>query len=210
MASGDGPGVGPIVGAGMVLLVVVALAMFAMKSGPNGAASTAKPAVPASNEAPAPPRPPAVTTVAPLAPASSTPIRFNDSANTARYEARRKALDAIKAALPDVPTKGDSLAPELQKKCDDATADLTMLDAEPNQAVRAFVDGFKRTCEYDVPGAALDFFLARIAGARAKAPAARPADCARGEPFTKAIVAHHYEDDPAMKDRLDRFARGCL
>lgn len=205
MASGDGPGVGPIVGAGMVLLVVVGLAMFAMRKGP--APGPSAPA-PAATPTPAP----TPTVVAPLPPKTEAagPLRFNDPKNTERYEARRKTLAAIKAAIPDIATKGASVAADVQKLCDGAGADLTMLGAEPNAGVRAFIDGFKRACEYDSVGAALDMLNDRIEAARAKAPAARPADCAVGEPYTKSIAVHHYEDDPAMKDRLGRFAKGCL
>jgi hypothetical protein len=53
-------------------------------------------------------------------------------------------------------------------------------------------------------------YLARISAARAKAPATRPAECAQGEPWAKAVATSHYEDDPNMKDRLERFAKGCL
>jgi hypothetical protein len=201
MAS-EGPGVGAIVGAGMVLLVVVVLASFAIKQAP-----------PASATPPAPPPPVAMPTptFAPTpTPAPTGPMRFNDPENTKRYTAERANLEAIRAAIPDIALKGETVAADVTKKCDAAASNLGMLGAEPDKSVRAFVESYKRACEYDAVGAALDMMLAKIEASRAKKPGARPAECATGERYAKSVATHHYEDDPAMKDRLGRFARGCL
>lgn len=202
MAS-EGPGVGAIVGAGMVLLVVVVLATFAIKQAP-----------PAPAPAPPPPAPPAATPppvpVAAPTPTAAGPMRFNDPENTKRYTAERANLEAIKASIPDIAVKGETVAADVTKKCEAASSNLTMLGAEPDKSVRAFVESYKRACEYEAVGATLDMLVAKIEASRARKPGARPAECATGESYTKSVTSHHYEDDPAMKDRLGRFARGCL
>jgi hypothetical protein len=202
MAS-EGPGVGAIVGAGMVLLVVVVLASVAIKQAPP----TAPQPPPPAPTAPPTPTPAATPTATP---AAAGPMRFNDPENTKRYTTEHKNLEAIQAAIPDIALKGETVAADVQKKCDAAAANLTMLGAEPDKSVRAFIETYKRACEYEAVGATLDMLVAKIEASRARKPGARPAECATGETYAKAVASHHYEDDPAMKDRLGRFARGCL